>query len=112
MVKIISILIIGSIYALIMLLPREIFYEVPGGDNAGHICISFILTIIGLNILSNKKLLLNLIIIFIFLSLVELLQLFSARNYALTDLIFNFIGFVIAIFVFKVFKFLKIKLLS
>ena len=112
MIKIISILVIVLIYLLIMFLPREIFFEVPGGDYAGHIYISFILTIIGLNIFSNKKMIPNIIIIYIFLSLIEFLQIFTSREFDFFDLIYNFIGFVIAIFVFKVSKFLKTKLLS
>ena len=46
--KIFSTLAVGSLYSLIMLLPREFFFRVPGGDNAGHIYMSFVLTIIGL----------------------------------------------------------------
>ena len=56
MIKIFSALIVGLLYSLIMLLPRELFLQVPGGDNAGHIYMSFVLTIIGLCIFSDKKL--------------------------------------------------------
>ena len=56
MIKIFSALVVGLLYSLIMLLPREFFLQVPGGDDAGHIYMSFILIIISLYIFQIKKL--------------------------------------------------------
>ena len=70
MIKIFSALVVGLLYSLTMLLPRELFLQVPGGDNAGHIYMSFVFTIIGLCIFSDKKIKINLMIIFVFLALI------------------------------------------
>ena len=56
MIKIFSTLAVGLLYSLIMLLPRKFFLQVPGGDDAGHIYMSFILTIKSLYIFQIKKL--------------------------------------------------------
>jgi len=56
MIKIFSTLVVGLLYSLIMLLPRKFFLQVPGGDDAGHIYMSFILTIKSLYIFQIKKL--------------------------------------------------------
>ena len=110
MIKIFSALIVGLLYSLIMLLPREFFLEVPGGDNAGHIYMSFFLTIIGLCIFSDKKIEINLMIIFVFLTLIEFLQVLTTRNFIINDLIFNFVGYIIATLLYLVSKFIKTKL--
>ena len=108
--KIFSALAVGSLYSLTMLLPRDLFLQVPGGDNAGHIYMSFVLTIIGLCIFCDKKIEINLIIIFIFLTLIEFLQVFTTRNFVINDLLFNFIGYIIATLLYLVSKFIKTKL--
>ena len=108
--KIFSVLVVGLLYSLIMLLPRELFLQIPGGDNAGHIYMSFVLTIIGLCIFCDKKIEINLIIIFVFLTLIEFLQVFTARNFVINDLLFNFIGYIIATLLYLVSKFIKTKL--
>ena len=110
MIKIFSALIVGLLYSLIMLLPRELFLQVPGGDNVGHIYMSFVLTIIGLCIFSDKKIEINLMIIFIFLTLIEFLQVLSTRYLTISDLLFNFIGCIIATLLYLVSKFIKTKL--
>ena len=108
--KIFSVLAVSLFYSLIMLLPRDLFLQVPGGDNAGHIYMSFVLTIIGLCIFCDKKIEINLIIIFVFLILIEFLQVFTTRNFVINDLLFNFIGYIIATLLYLVSKFIKTKL--
>jgi VanZ family protein len=108
--KIFSTLAVGSLYSLIMLLPREFFFRVPGGDNAGHIYMSFVLTIIGLCIFCDKKIEINLIIIFVFLTLIEFLQVLTTRNFLINDLLFNFVGYIVATLLYLVSKFIKTKL--
>jgi len=110
MIKIFYALIVGLLYSLIMLLPREFFLQVPGGDNAGHIYMSFFLTIISLCIFSDKKIEINLMIIFVFLTLIEFLQVFTTRNFVINDLLFNFVGYIIATLLYLVSKFIKTKL--
>ena len=97
MIKIFSALIVGLLYSLIMLLPRELFLQVPGGDNAGHI-------------FSDKKIEINLMIIFVFLTLIEFLQVLTTRNFVINDLLFNFVGYIIATLLYLVSKFIKTKL--
>ena len=108
--KIFSTLAVGSLYSLIMLLPREFFFRVPGGDNAGHIYMSFVLTIIGLCIFSDKKIEINLMVIFVFLTLIEFLQVLTTRNFLINDLLFNFVGYIVATLLYLVSKFIKTKL--
>ena len=110
MIKIFYALIVGLLYSLIMLLPREFFLQVPGGDNAGHIYMSFFLTIISLCIFSDKKIEINLMIIFVFLTLIEFLQLLTTRNFVINDLLFNFVGYITATLLYLVSKFIKPKL--
>ena len=110
MIKIFSVLVIGLLYSLIMLLPREFFLQVPGGDNAGHIYMSFILTIISLYIFSDIKIETNLMVIFVFLTLIEFLQVLTTRNFVINDLLFNFVGYIIATLLYLVSKFIKTKL--
>ena len=110
MIKIFSVLVVGLLYSLIMLLPREFFLEVPGGDNAGHIYMSFILTIMSLYIFSDIKIKTNLMVIFVFLTLIEFLQVLTTRNFVINDLLFNFVGYFIATLLYLVSKFIKTKL--
>ena len=110
MIKIFSALIVGLLYSLIMLLPRELFLQVPGGDNAGHIYMSFFLTIISLCNFSDKKIEINLMIIFVFLTLIEFLQVLTTRNFIINDLLFNFVGCIIATLLYLISKFIKTKL--
>jgi hypothetical protein len=110
MIKIFYALIVGLLYSLIMLLPREFFLQVPGGDNAGHIYMSFALTIISLYIFSDIKIETNLMVIFVFLTLIEFLQVFTSRNFVINDLLFNFVGYIIATLLYLVSKFIKTKL--
>jgi len=46
-----------------MLLPRDLFIQVPGGDNFGHIYLDFLLTIIIFYIFSNFRFFNKLIIV-------------------------------------------------
>ena len=110
MIKIFSVLVLGLLYSLIMLLPREFFLQVPGGDNAGHTYMSFVLTIISLYIFSDIKIGTNLMVIFIFLTLIEFLQVLTTRNFVINDLLFNFVGYFIATLLYLVSKFIKTKL--
>ena len=110
MIKIFSVLVVGLLYSLVMLLPRELFLQVPGGDNAGHIYMSFVLTIISLYIFSDIKIETNLMVIFVFLTLIEFLQVLTTRNFVINDLLFNFVGYIIATLLYLVSKFIKPKL--
>ena len=86
-----------------MLLPRDLFIQVPGGDNFGHIYLDFILTIIIFYIFSNFKFFNNLIIVLGITTLNEFLQSLTTRNFSYQDLLFNFLGIYIAIIVFYFF---------
>ena len=108
--KIFSVLAVSLFYSLIMLLPRDLFLQVPGGDNAGHIYMSFFLTIISFCIFSDKKIEINLMIIFVFLTLIEFLQVLTTRNFVINDLLFNFVGYIIATLFYLISKFIKTKL--
>ena len=110
MIKIFSVLVVGLLYSLVMLLPRELFLQVPGGDDAGHIYMSFILTIMSLYIFSDIKIKTNLMVIFVFLTLIEFLQVLTTRNFVINDLLFNFVGYIIATLLYLVSKFIKTKL--
>ena len=110
MIKIFSVLVVGLLYSLVMLLPRELFLQVPGGDDAGHIYMSFILTIMSLYIFSDIKIKTNLMVIFVFLTLIEFLQVLTTRNFVINDLLFNFVGYFIATLLYLVSKFIKTKL--
>jgi VanZ family protein len=82
-----------------MLLPRDMFIQVPGGDNFGHIYLDFLLTIIIFYIFSNFKFIYKLIIILGITILVEILQNLTTRNFSYQDLLYNFLGIYIAIIV-------------
>jgi len=86
-----------------MLLPRDLFVQVPGGDNFGHIYLDFLLTIIIFYIFSNFKFIYKLIIVLGITILVEMLQTLTTRNFSYQDLLYNFLGIYIAIIVFYFF---------
>ena len=86
-----------------MLLPRDLFIHVPGGDNLGHIYLDFLLTIIIFYIFSDLKFIIKLIIILGITTLIEILQNLTTRNFSYQDLLYNFLGIYIAIIVFYFF---------
>ena len=86
-----------------MLLPRDLFIQVPGGDNFGHIYLDFLLTIIIFYIFSNFKFFNNLIIVLGITTLNEFLQSLTTRNFSYEDILYNFLGIYIAIIVFYLF---------
>ena len=86
-----------------MLLPRDLFIQVPGGDNFGHIYLDFILTIIIFYIFSNFKFTYKLIIVLGITILVEILQNLTTRNFSYQDLLYNFLGIYFAVMVFYFF---------
>ena len=84
-----------------MLLPRDLFIQIPGGDNFGHIYLDFLITIIIFNIFSNFRFIYKLIIVLGITILVEMLQNLTTRNFSYQDLLYNFLGIYIAIIVFS-----------
>ena len=99
--KIILFLLLFIFYIIFMLFPRNLFMEVLGGDNFGHIYINSILTIITLLIMSGKKLLLPLAIVFTVSTLIEFLQLFTTRSFSYYDLFYNVIGIAVGVIFYK-----------
>ena len=99
--KIILFLLLFIFYIIFMLFPRNLFTEVLGGDNFGHIYLNSILTIITLLIMSKKKFLLSLSIIFALTTLIEFLQLFTARTFSYYDLFYNNIGIGLGVIFYK-----------
>ena len=85
-----------------MIFPRNLFIEVLGGDNFGHIYLNSILTIITLFIMSKKKFLLSLSIIFTLTTLIEFLQLFTTRSFSYYDLLYNIIGIGVGVIFYKI----------
>ena len=85
----------------INLFPRNLFTEVMGGDNFGHIYLNSILTIITLLIMSKKKFVLSLSIVFALTTLIEFLQLFTARTFSYYDLFYNNIGIGLGVIFYK-----------
>ncbi len=83
-----------------MLLPRDLFFQVPGGDNFEHIYLDFLLTIIIFYIFSNLKFFNKLIIVLGITILIEMLQNLTTRNFSYQDLLYNFLGISIAITVY------------
>ena len=82
-----------------MLLPRDLFIQVPGGDNFGHIYLDFLLTIIIFYFFSNFKFFNKLLIVLGITTLNEFLQSLTTRNFSYQDLLYNFLGIYIAIIV-------------
>ena len=99
--KIILFLLLFIFYIIFMLFPRNLFMEVLGGDNFGHIYINSILTIITLLIMSKKKFILSLSIIFASTTLIEFLQLFTTRSFSYYDLFYNTIGIAVGVIFYK-----------
>ena len=87
------------IYAAIMLLPRNLFIQVPGGDNFGNIYLVFLLTIIIFYIFSHFRFFNKLFIVLGITTLNEFLQILTTRNFSYQDLLYNFLGIYIAIIV-------------
>ena len=99
--KVILFSLLFILYIIFMLFPRNLFMEVLGGDNFGHIYINSILTIITLLIMSKKKFLLSLSIIFASTTLIEFLQLFTTRSFSYYDLFYNVIGIGLGVIFYK-----------
>ena len=99
--KIILFSLLFILYIIFMLFPRNLFTEVLGGDNFGHIYLNSILTIITLLIMSKKKFFLSLSIIFASTTLIEFLQLFTTRSFSYYDLFYNTIGIAVGVIFYK-----------
>ena len=99
--KIILFSLLFILYIILMLFPRNLFTEVLGGDNFGHIYLNSILTIITLLIMSKKKFILSLSIVFALTTLIEFLQLFTARTFSYYDLFYNSIGIGVGVIFYK-----------
>ena len=99
--KIILFSLLFILYIILMLFPRNLFTEVMGGDNFGHIYLNSILTIITLLIMSKKKFVLSLSIVFALTTLIEFLQLFTARTFSYYDLFYNNIGIGLGVIFYK-----------
>jgi len=99
--KIILFLLLFILYIIFMLFPRNLFTEVLGGDNFGHIYLNSILTIITLLIMSKKKFTLSLLIVFASTTLIEFLQLFTTRSFSYYDLFYNVIGIGVGVIFYK-----------
>ena len=99
--KVILFSLLFILYIIFMLFPRNLFTEVLGGDNFGHIYLNSILTIITLLIMSKKKFLLSLSIVFALTTLIEFLQLFTARTFSYYDLFYNNIGIGVGVIFYK-----------
>ena len=106
--KIILFSLLFILYIIFMLFPRNLFIEILGGDNFGHIYLNSILTIITLLIVSKKKFLLSLSIVFASTTLIEFLQLFTTRSFSYYDLFYNTIGIGVG-FIFYKFLLIFIK---
>ena len=102
LIKIILFILLSIFYITLMIFPRNLFIEVLGGDNFGHIYLNSILTIITLFIVSKKKFLLSLSIIFTLTTLIEFLQLFTTRSFSYYDLLYNIIGIGVGVIFYKI----------
>jgi len=92
-----------------MLLPRDLFIQVSGGDNFGHIYLDFLLTIIVFYIFYNFRFFNKLIIVLGITTFNEILQNLTTRHFSYQDLIYNFLGIYIAIIFFYFFTISKNK---
>ena len=99
--KIILFSLLFILYIILMLFPRNLFMEVLGGDNFGHIYLNSILTIITLLIMNKKKFILSLSIVFVSTTLIEFLQLFTTRSFSYYDLFYNLIGIAVGVIFYK-----------
>ena len=86
-----------------MLLPRNLFIQVPGGDNFGHIYLDFLLTIIIFYLFHNFQFFNKLITVLGITILVEMLQNLTTRNFSYQDLLYNFLGIYIGTIFFYLF---------
>ena len=99
--KVILFSLLFILYIIFMLFPRNLFIEVLGGDNFGHIYLNSILTIITLLIMNKKKFVLSLSIVFASTTLIEFLQLFTTRSFSYYDLFYNLIGIAVGVIFYK-----------
>ena len=99
--KIILFSLLFILYIILMLFPRNLFTDVLGGDNFGHIYLNSILTIITLLIMNKKKFILSLSIVFASTTLIEFLQLFTTRSFSYYDLFYNLIGIAVGVIFYK-----------
>ena len=99
--KVILFSLLFILYIIFMLFPRNLFTEVLGGDNFGHIYLNSILTIITLLIMSKKKFILSLSIVFVSTTLIEFLQLFTTRSFSYYDLFYNTVGIGLGVIFYK-----------
>jgi len=99
--KIILFSLLFILYIIFMLFPRNLFTDVLGGDNFGHIYLNSILTIITLLIMNKKKFILSLSIVFASTTLIEFLQLFTTRSFSYYDLFYNLIGIAVGVIFYK-----------
>ena len=99
--KIILFSLLFILYIILMLFPRNLFTEVLGGDIFGHIYLNSILTIITLLIMSKKKFILSLSIVFVSTTFIEFLQLFTTRSFSYYDLFYNTIGIAVGVIFYK-----------
>ena len=99
--KVILFLLLLIFYIIFMLFPRNLFTDVLGGDNFGHIYLNSILTIITLLIMNKKKFILSLSIVFVSTTLIEFLQLFTTRSFSYYDLFYNLIGIAVGVIFYK-----------
>ena len=99
--KVILFSLLFILYIIFMLFPRNLFIEVLGGDNFGHIYLNSILTIITLLIMNKKKFILSLSIVFASTTLIEFLQLFTTRSFSYYDLFYNTVGIGLGVIFYK-----------
>ena len=86
-----------------MLLPRNLFIQVPGGDNFGHIYIDFLLTILIFFIFSNNKFIIKIAIVLGTTTGIETLQHLTTRSFSYNDIVYNFLGIYIGTIFFYLF---------
>ena len=91
-----------------MLLPRDLFIQVPGGDDFGHIYLDFLLTILIFYFFSDFKFFYKLITVLGITTLNEILQNLTSRHFSYQDLFYNFLGIYIGLTVFYIFLINKI----
>ena len=91
-----------------MLLPRDLFIQVPGGDDFGHIYLDFLLTILIFYFFSDFKFFYKLITVLGISTLNEILQNLTSRHFSYQDLFYNFLGIYIGLTVFYIFLINKI----
>ena len=92
-----------SIYLLVMLLPRSTFTEkIPGNDTFVHLFFTFVLSFSFFLIKSSIKLINKTLIIIIFVTFKEYLQMLSdSRGFGFNDIITDIIAALIALIIYK-----------